>query len=298
MPYEEFMQKLIVAKGGDYLNVKEYTMAKAFMLFTCRVCNYSWRARGTQVLQGTGCPQCSRRRTSIEKITQMINNLYKGEFTVVGSFTGLSKSITVRHTCGRVSSKYVPTFLEGRATCPCKYHDKYVARLYKRTNGKYTVLSRVDKRGDPVTVLCNDCGSKFTTDSESLIKDRGTLSLGCKRCSVIQHSLTTQQFAERVTTDTNGEYSLESEYVSANDKVIIRHNLCNKTYLVAPNNFSCGHRCIYCYGSHNSRGTVVIQDYLSLYGIRYTREKTFDGCKDKAKLKFDFYLDNGLVYDL
>jgi very-short-patch-repair endonuclease len=41
----------------------------------------------------------------------------------------------------------------------------------------------------------------------------------------------------------------------------------------------------------------VIQDYLSLYGIRYTREKTFDGCKDKAKLKFDFYLDNGLVIE-
>ena len=37
---------------------------------------------------------------------------------------------------------------------------------------------------------------------------------------------------------------------------------------------------------------LMVKHYLDIHNIRYTREKTFPGCADKNKLRFDFYLDD------
>ena len=37
---------------------------------------------------------------------------------------------------------------------------------------------------------------------------------------------------------------------------------------------------------------LMVKHYLDSHDIRYTREKTFPGCVDKNKLRFDFYLDD------
>ena len=42
--------------------------------------------------------------------------------------------------------------------------------------------------------------------------------------------------------------------------------------------------------SKESVGEKLIADHLDKIGIKYIREKKFDGCKDQKKLPFDFYL--------
>lgn len=49
-------------------------------------------------------------------------------------------------------------------------------------------------------------------------------------------------------------------------------------------------RIISCGCSKESRGELKIKAILSNKGIDFIAQKTFDGCKYKAKLKFDFYL--------
>ena len=41
---------------------------------------------------------------------------------------------------------------------------------------------------------------------------------------------------------------------------------------------------------HNTKGEEFIADWLSNHKIYYIRHKTFDGCKNKKKLLFDFYI--------
>jgi hypothetical protein len=50
-----------------------------------------------------------------------------------------------------------------------------------------------------------------------------------------------------------------------------------------------------CPKCNSSKGEINICQILDKYNINYNKEKTFDGCVDKRKLKFDFYL---LEYNL
>jgi hypothetical protein len=39
-----------------------------------------------------------------------------------------------------------------------------------------------------------------------------------------------------------------------------------------------------------STGEIIIENILNKYLISYEKEKTFDGCVNKKKLRFDFYI--------
>jgi|APSaa5957512493_1039668.scaffolds.fasta_scaffold00751_21 Mn-dependent DtxR family transcriptional regulator len=41
-----------------------------------------------------------------------------------------------------------------------------------------------------------------------------------------------------------------------------------------------------------SKGEALISDWLDVNGVSYTREKEFNGCRDKGNLRFDFYVDS------
>lgn len=45
-----------------------------------------------------------------------------------------------------------------------------------------------------------------------------------------------------------------------------------------------------CPGCNNSKGENIIIRLLKNKNIKYKRQKTFDGCQDKKKLQFDFYI--------
>lgn len=47
-----------------------------------------------------------------------------------------------------------------------------------------------------------------------------------------------------------------------------------------------------CYLCGESCGEIKIKNYLDLNNIEYIKQKRFDGCFDKRKLPFDFYLPN------
>ena len=55
-----------------------------------------------------------------------------------------------------------------------------------------------------------------------------------------------------------------------------------------------------CPSCKESKGEIVINDFLTKKNITYKRQKTFKGCKSKSLLYFDFYLpdmDTCIEYD-
>ena len=62
----------------------------------------------------------------------------------------------------------------------------------------------------------------------------------------------------------------------------------NRGALTSKRTMSCG--CTLSYGEHK------IAQWLLRHDIKFNTEHTFDGCKDKNKLRFDFYISNyGLI---
>ena len=83
---------------------------------------------------------------------------------------------------------------------------------------------------------------------------------------------------------------LSNEY--KNNKTLLTV-MCDKGHVYTTNwcNFKNGKRCPKCYEETNaSKGVREIEEYLIDNNIEYIREYTFNDCKSKNVLRFDFYL--------
>lgn len=59
-----------------------------------------------------------------------------------------------------------------------------------------------------------------------------------------------------------------------------------------PDNILHGHGCPQCNKCSKSIGEKIISDWLDNHNVLYEKQKTFDDCKDKYVLRFDFYLSS------
>ena len=85
---------------------------------------------------------------------------------------------------------------------------------------------------------------------------------------------------------------LLSGYINNRIKLDIQCNKCEKIYKMCFSDFKFGNRCI----CHNlSIGERKIEKYLTDYNISFTMQKWFAGCKNKQKLRFDFYLKDKYI---
>lgn len=90
--------------------------------------------------------------------------------------------------------------------------------------------------------------------------------------------------------DKTGYKILSNEYKNNKTPLVI---ICDKGHKYITNwcNFKNGKRCPYCYKeSNDSKGIRIIENYLINNKIEYKKEYTFDDCKSKNVLRFDFYL--------
>ena len=120
---------------------------------------------------------------------------------------------------------------------------------------------------------------------------------GCKQCryeTINPHTgkncgkqkLTQEEFITKVLL-IHPTYTFQySLYIKSAEKITAT---CPKhgNFLITPNNLLRGKGCPNCRRSINEEKIAVLLDTLS---ISYIQQKTFDGCKYKYKLPFDFYL--------
>lgn len=127
---------------------------------------------------------------------------------------------------------------------------------------------------------CKICGHISRARPIHLLNGRG-----CKNCLGFLRK-TTEEF-KRFVSHTDGEYEVLGQYTSANTPILMKHKVCGHEYMVRPLNFQNGKRCPRCIFS---RGEDAIETWLSNNNINHTSQQEFEDCKDKRKLRFDFYL--------
>jgi len=93
---------------------------------------------------------------------------------------------------------------------------------------------------------------------------------------------------EEIENLTEGSYTLVSKYYkNAQEKINVKHNKCDKEYLVSMHNFRRGKRCPFC---NESKGEATVRSVLITNGIEFTPQKSFEGLRYKKSLSYDFYL--------
>lgn len=112
---------------------------------------------------------------------------------------------------------------------------------------------------------------------------------GCVKCSG-KYSPTTKEFIERAIKIHGDIYDYsEVNYINYKTKVKIFCNQHNDFFEQTPYIHLNGHGCSFCC---QSKGEFKIVNILNKMGINYIREKTFENCKYKKSLHFDFYLSD------
>jgi len=114
---------------------------------------------------------------------------------------------------------------------------------------------------------------------------------GCTKCHLPKRGLsqknTINKFIEKANKIHNNKYDYsETIYQNSQTKIKIICPL-HGLFSQIPNSHLNGNGCPFC---KDSKGEFKIKKYLETFGIRFKRQKTFDGCKGTKLLQFDFYL--------
>ena len=159
--------------------------------------------------------------------------------------------------------------------------EEFIIRSNHIHNNKYTYTD-VDYINSKTRVMitCPIHGMFEQTPNHHLRKR------GCPNCRVNKKS-NTLDFIKKSNIIHNNRYDYSKvDYVNNSTKVDI---FCHKhgIFKQNPNAHLCGQGCSLC---NNSKCENIISELLTNMGIVFTQQKSFNNCKYKKTLRFDFYI--------
>jgi hypothetical protein len=246
-------------------------------------------------LKGEKCPYCSKcwkytTETFIEKCKKIHSNKY--DYSLVEYKNTRSKVKIICPVHG-IFEQNAGSHLLGYGCSKCgrdvirKSTQELVEQL-KQLYGDYYNYSLVEWSGreNKIKIICPKHNIQEINTRYAL---RGNMC--CKECYFDTRRLTQEQFLEQAKKihGNSFDYS-KSVYKNATTPIIIK---CSKghTFKMKPQMHlynCCG--CPICMSEKHSSGERKIRWYLAQNKIEFEEQKTFDGCKHKQLLLFDFYL--------
>lgn len=156
------------------------------------------------------------------------------------------------------------------------------AHIGKTTGGKYSIIGDYLTTHIPVKVRHNVCGHEWLVLPHTIIR----FGASCPMCASSGYRKTHAAFVREVEGIVGDRYTVLSEYTYSSSHILMRHNSCGYSWSIIPSNFlSGGTRCPACAAS---KGEARVVNYLDRCEYTFTREQTFDDCRNKRPLRFDF----------
>ena len=287
--YKQKVQSLV---GDEYTVLNSYTDPRTDVAIRHNKCGYVFHTQPYNFLSGTRCPKCAGNLAkTTSQFKQEIYNLVGTEYTVLSEYKGSSKKVQMKHNkCGYTWWVQASSFLGGNRCPNCnggisKSPDEFEQEFNDLAGDEYTLLSPYKRSNSKIKVKHNKCGYIYWVTPSSFMHGRR-----CPNCFGRQRK-TTDQFKQEVYDLVGEDYTVLSEYKNSKTKIKLKHNLCGQVFDMTPKDFLfSGHRCPWCFQHGSSHGNSWIAKSLKKNKILYKGEYKFDGCKDKRKLPFDFYL--------
>lgn len=248
-------------------------------------------------LLGKGCPSCSKtnkltNEEFIEKVNIIHNNIYDYSLVDYKNIKTKVKIICQKHGIFEQSPN---SHLRGNGCPKCSKNYKKTKEVFindsnKRHNNFYD-YSIIDYKNmkSKIDILCPTHNIFSQLPSEHI---KGS---GCPKCA--NKNITTEEYIERVEKIHNFKYNYSStKYINSSIKIDI---ICQKHGLFKQktSDHLNGSGCPKC---SSSKGEKEILKHLKENKISFESEKTFNNCKHKNKLSFDFYLpiqNTAIEYD-
>lgn len=178
------------------------------------------------------------------------------------------------HRCGKCFGSYRKNTEQFR---------KEVYDLYK---DEYTVIGEYINSCTKILMKHNLCNNSWYVEPNSFLRGKGK----CPKCAGLL-PYTTDTYKEKVYQLTKDEYEVLGEYKNNRTKILMKHNICGNKWKVVPNAFIQGSRCPYC---NESKGEKKIRNWLEENKIKSVSQYTFNNCKRKQCLLFDFAIFDNL----
>lgn len=126
---EQYIQNLADKKRNVIL-LSEYKGVKEQVTIKNLDCGHIYNACANNILQGSGCPICHGMKDT-NKFTEQLNELYPGEYIVLGNYVNNRTRILIRHKCG-YEWYVIPKDILRKFRCPeCNrsYGEKLVGEI-------------------------------------------------------------------------------------------------------------------------------------------------------------------------
>lgn len=280
----EDIQNKIDDKNLDFI-ILEYSTCGKKSKFK-HSCGHIFETKISHLLTRNRCPICDAIWRNKDMFQIESDKVHNFEYEVL-EFDSGNKHVKIKHkVCGSIFNKIGFRHLRGDRCFNC-YGNKKLSKeeIIKRSKvkweDKYEILSDDVHYNKKSIIKHKECGYEYSQLIYSHL-----LGAGCPKCAgnIPLTISSTQEKSDRVH---NFEYEILSEPKGAFSKIEIRHKKCGRIFnQVISDHFSgCG--CSVC---NQSKFENYIENILKELKVKYVRQKTFNNCKFKNKLRFDFYL--------
>lgn len=277
------IEKLV---GSEYTMLSEYVNRRTKIQLIHNKCGHIYMTNWDRFQAGARCAKCAGNyRYTDREITELIHSMSKGEYEKRSTYKNKETKLTLHHNkCGHTYKASWNSFRNG-CRCPkCAGNIKQTEAdfdqfITKKTGNEYTRVGEYVNTSTKTRIKHNVCGYIYEVAPS-------TFKAGhrCSKCAKSYHYSDTEM-AEMIASMTDKEYRKIGEYKNAHTKMLVEHIACGHIYSVKWSDFQVGKRCPRC---RESRGEKAVAEYLTSSKIPFRPQVSFDNCRYKNKLAFDF----------
>jgi len=285
----EFINKSIKCHGNKYDYSKvNYENSKKHVNIICKKHGIFSQLPNNH-LMGHGCAKCRTLRKNSEEIIREFVNKHgnKYDYSLV-EYKGSSELISIICENHGIFQQLPYSHLSGRGCGKCDRSHKltlseYIKKATEVHSDKYDYSKTIyNGSSNSVKIICPKHGSFERVATEHLN------GAGCKICdgnSILSKRELKKFFKELYNNKYN--YNLDN-YVNVDSIIVV---VCPEhgEFETKVKYHKSGHECKRC-KKVISKGEEKIAEILNFKCIKYVKEMGFNGCVNKNKLPFDFYL--------
>ena len=268
----------------------EYIDSRTPILHRCKIDGYQWKPSPNNILRGSGCPICRNRilreqrvksQEQYEKDVLQIHPTIK----IIGTY--INAETPILHRCLLDGYEWMSkpgNILHGKGCPKCANNIKltnneYLERL-KEINQNILPIEEYINAHTPILHKCLIDNYVWSVQPSSILQ-----GYGCPKCA--GNAKKTHDDYVKELADKNPMLEVLEQYAGANTPILHRCKIDNYEWKIPPS------RALICETyprCKESKGERSISQWLESHNIEYKYEYSFDNCRDKKPLPFDFYI--------
>lgn len=165
--------------------------------------------------------------------------------------------------------------------------ESFIEKYKNSINKNLEIIGEYVSLTTPIKCRCKICGNLWNPKPEHIKRGHG-----CHKCSDLQRikskTKTQKNFEEDVHQKCKHIKAI-GKYYGSFSKTLFECELCGTIWKSSPSNVL--YNKTGCPKCNSSIGERNISEFLDTHNIKYERQKTFDDCVLKERLRFDFYIE-------